>query len=112
MYESMYVCLYIFTLRIDNRRQSTIRATFHCCLGIITTISYPISNESLYFCLYNHVKDDMNNLIFRKLLILNQFFDFYFLNIDISLGICLPSIKFCTVSHKNLLEGSMSQIFD
>ena len=98
-------------LRIDNRRQSTIRATFHCCLCIITTISYPISNESLYFCLYNHVNDDMNNLIFRKLLILNQFFDFYFLNMDISLGICFPSIKFCTVNQKILLEGSVSQIF-
>ena len=28
----------------------------------------------------------MMDVIFRKLLILNQFFDFYFLNIDISLG--------------------------
>ena len=53
----------------------------------------------------------MNNLIFRKLLILNQFFDFYFLNMDIALGICLPSMKFCTVSHRILLEGSVSQIF-
>ena len=93
-------------------RQSAIRATFHCCLGIITTISYPISNESLYLCLYNHVNDEMNNLIFRKLLILNQFFDLYFLNMDISLDNCLPSMKFCTVSHKILLEGSVSQIFD
>ena len=53
----------------------------------------------------------MNNLIFRKLLILNQFSDFYFLNMDISLGICLLSMKFCTVSHRILLEGSVSQIF-
>ena len=65
-------------LRIDNRKQSAIRATFHCCLGIITTISYPISNESLYFCLYNHVKDDMNNLIFSKIIDFKPIFPLIF----------------------------------
>ena len=42
---------------------------------------------------------------------LNSFFDFYFLNMDISLGICFSNTKFCTVGQKILLEGSASQIF-
>ena len=51
----------------------------------------------------------MIDLIFPKLLILNQFFDFYFLNMDISLGNCFPTMTFCIVGHKMLMEGSMSQ---
>ena len=66
------------TLRIDNRRQSVIRATLHCSPSLIHTISYHIPNDCLYFCLSYHVNDVMIDLIFRKLLILNQFFDFYF----------------------------------
>ena len=53
----------------------------------------------------------MINLIFRILLILNQCFDFYFLNMDISLGICFPKMKLCIVGHKILLEGTVFQIY-
>ena len=52
----------------------------------------------------------MINLILWKLLILNQFFNFYVLNMDISLR--FPGMKFCTVGHKVLLEGTVSQFFD
>ena len=54
----------------------------------------------------------MINLILWKLLILNQFFYFYFFNMDISLRICFPGMKFCKVGHKVLLEGTVSHIFD
>ena len=54
----------------------------------------------------------MINLTFWKLLILNQFSNFYFLNMDISLGICFPKMKFCIVGHKILPEGSVSHFFD
>ena len=54
----------------------------------------------------------MINLILRNSLILNQFYDFYFLNMDISLGIYFPGMTFCIVGHKVLLEGTVSQIFD
>ena len=54
----------------------------------------------------------MINLIFRELLILNHFLDFYFLNMDISLNICFSEMKFCTLAHNILLEGSVSQNFD
>ena len=101
-----------FTLRIDNSRQSAICATLLCSLSLINTISYHILNDSLYFCLSNHINNIMINLIFRKLWSLNQFFDFYFLNMDISLGICFSTMKSCMVGHKILLEGSVSQIFD
>ena len=95
-------------LRIDNRRQSVICATLHCSLALIHTISYHIPKDSLYFSLSNHTNDVM---IFRKLWILNHFFAFYFLNMDISLDSCVPELKFCIVGHKIPLEGSMSQIF-
>ena len=40
---------------------------------------------------------------------LNQFFDFYFLNIDSSLDMCFPRVTVCTVGHKNLVKGSVSE---
>ena len=54
----------------------------------------------------------MINLFFWKLLILNQFFYFYSLNKDISLGICFLKMKFCIVGHKILLERRVSHFFD
>ena len=54
----------------------------------------------------------MINRFLRKIIILNHFFNFYFLNIDISLCICFPRLKFCMVGHKVVLEGTVSQIFD
>ena len=65
-----------------------------------------------YIFAYLTMSMTMINLILRKLLILSQFFYFYFLNMDISLGICFPGMKFCIVGHKVLLEGTVSQIFD
>ena len=46
-----------------------------------------------------------------KLLILNLFFDFYFLNMDISLNIYTLVIKFYTGALNIPLEGTVSQIF-
>ena len=99
-------------LRIDNRRQSVIRATLHYSLAMRCIASYHIPNDSLYFCLSNHVNEDMVYFIFRKLLILNRFSYFYFLNMNISLDICFPMMTFFVVGHTILLEGSVSQIFD
>ena len=47
-----------------------------------------------------------------NLLILNLFFDFYFLNMDISLNIYTVVIQFYTDIPNIPLEGSVSQIFD
>ena len=47
-----------------------------------------------------------------KLLILNLFCHFYFLNMNISLNIYTLAIKFYTGVLDILLEGSVSQIFD
>ena len=49
--------------------------------------------------------------IFMKLLILNLFFHFYFLNMDISLNIYTLVITFYTGVLNIPLEGSVSQIF-
>ena len=75
-------------------------------------MSYDIPNDSLYFCLPNHINYVMIGLIFRELLILNHFMDFYFLNMDISLNICFSEMKFCTLANKIPREGSVSQNFD
>ena len=108
----MKVQVISFVLRIDNRRQSTIRATLHSSLALSYTMSYDIPNGSLYFCLPNHINYVMIDLIFRELLILNHFMDFYFLNMDISLNICFSEMRFCTLANKILLGGSVSQNFD
>ena len=49
--------------------------------------------------------------MFMKLLILNLFFHFYFLNMDISLNIYTLVIKFYTGVRNIPIEGSVSQIF-
>ena len=49
----------IFDLRIDNRRQSIIRATSHYSLLIRCIVSCHISNDSLYFCVSSHINDVM-----------------------------------------------------
>ena len=53
----------------------------------------------------------MINRFLRKTLILNHFFNFYFLNMDISLCICFLRLKFCMLGYKVVLEGTVSQIF-
>ena len=57
-------------------------------------IYYYIPNESLYFYLSNHINEIMIKFIFLKLWILNQFFNFYFFNINISLNNYTPVMKF------------------
>ena len=47
-----------------------------------------------------------------NLLILNLFFHFYFLNMDISLNIYTLVIQFYTEILNIPLEGTVSQIFD
>ena len=54
----------------------------------------------------------MINPIFRELWILNQFFNFYFLNMDISLNIYTTVMKFEKGALNNALEGTLSQNFD
>ena len=75
-------------------------------------MSYDIPNDSIYFCLSNHVNYVVIYLIFRELLILNIFFYFYFLNMDISLNIHFSDMKFFSLADKILLEGNVSQNFD
>ena len=92
---------------MDNRRHSIICATLHSSLALVHTISYHIPKDSIYFCLSNHISDIMINNIFRNLSILNQFYNFYFLNMDISLGNCYPKMKCFIVGHKILMEESV-----
>ena len=54
-------------LRIDNRRQSVIRATSHYSLLIRCIVLCHISNDSLYFCVSSHINDVMVNFIFQEL---------------------------------------------
>ena len=69
-------------------------------------------NVRLYFCLSNHINEIMIKLIFRKLWILNQFFNFYFLNMNISLNNYAPVIRFKGGALNIILEGTVSQNFD
>ena len=100
------------TLRIDNTRQSVICTTLHYSVVMCCRASYYIPNESLYFCLSNHINEIMIKLIFQKLWILNQFFNFYFLNMDISLNNYTPVIKFWGGALNIAFEGTVSQNFD
>ena len=97
---------------VKDRQQEAERhfTTVQYSVALIYTISSHISNDSLCFCLSNHINDVMINL--WKLLILNQFFYFYSLNKDTLLGICFPKMKFCIVGHKILLERRVSHFFD
>ena len=54
-------------LRIDNRRQSVIRATFHYSLVIKCRVLCHISNDSLYFCVSSHINHVMIDFIFQEL---------------------------------------------
>ena len=54
-------------LRIDNSRQSVIRAIPCSPLTSSCTVCYNTSNKSLYFSLSNHVNYDMIAHVFQKL---------------------------------------------
>ena len=47
---------------------------------------------------------------FKKILIKNQYFDFYFLNQDFLFTIMSPTLYFCNLIDNIHLEGTMSQI--
>ena len=53
-------------LRIDNRRQSVILLAWHYSLAMYYRESYYTPNESLYFCLSNHINEITITLIFQK----------------------------------------------
>ena len=59
-----------------------IRATLHSFLDIVCTISFCVSNESLYFSLTNHMYS-----CFSKNMKIKTFIRFNFLNIHMSLNI-------------------------
>ena len=99
-------------LRIDNTRQSVICTTLHYSLVMCCRASYYIPNESLYFCLSNHINEIMIRLISRKLWILNQFFNLYFLNMNISLNNYTSVMKFWRSALNIAPEGTVSQNFD
>ena len=63
-------------LRRDNTRQSVVCTTLLYSLVMCCRAPYYIPNESLYFCLSNHINEIMIKLIFWKLWILNQSFNF------------------------------------
>ena len=88
-----------------------IRATLLCSAAILSTISYYTSNYRSYFSLSNDINYVVVTSILIKLLILNLFSHFYFLNMDISLNIQTLAIKFYTGVLNIPLEGSVSQIF-
>ena len=71
-------------LRIDTSKQDEICAKLLPFAAILFTVAYYTSNISLY----------LTRRVFMKLWILNLFFIFYFFNIDISLDICTPVMKF------------------
>ena len=65
--------------------------------------------------LYFFISFDINNIHIildsRKVWILNLFYHFYFLNMDISLNIEVSIIKFATGIDKNHMQGTLSQIY-
>ena len=88
-----------------------IRATLLHSAAILSTVSCYTSNCGYYFSLSNEINYIGVTSDFMKLLILNLFFHFYFLNMDISLDISTLVIKFYTGALNILLEGTVSQIF-
>ena len=59
-------CSHEDLLRIDNRRQSVILLALHYSLAKYCRESYYIPNETLYFCLSNHINEITITLIFEK----------------------------------------------
>ena len=70
----------------------------HQFTTMVVMIVYCAYYESLYFSLSS------------KLWIYNQFFHFYFLNIDISVNIQVINLKFAMCVPKYLFKGSLSRI--
>ena len=89
-----------------------IRATLLYSAAILSTVSYYTSNHRSYFSLSNEINYVGITSLFMNVLILNLFFHFYFLNMDIPLNIYTLVIKFYTGVLDIPLEGSVSQILD
>ena len=98
-------------LRIDNSWQGKIHATLLYSAAIVSTVSYYTSNHRSYFSLSNEINYVGITSVFMNVLILNLFFHFYFLNMDISLNIYTLVIQFYTGVFNIPLEGTVSQIF-
>ena len=55
---------------------------------------------------------DVISFNFKKKLIKNQYFDFYFLNQDFLFTIMSPTLYFCILIDNIHSEGTVSQIFN
>ena len=86
-------------------------ATLLYSAAILSTVSYYASNHRSYFSLSNDINYVGITSVFMNVLILNLFFHFYFLNMDISLKIYTLVIKCYTGVLNISLEGTVSQIF-
>ena len=73
-----------------------IRATLLYSAAILSTVSYYTSNHRSYFSLSNEINYVGVTSVFMNVLILNLFFHFYFLDMDISLNIYTLVIQFYT----------------
>ena len=69
-----------FHLRIDNRRQSVIRATLHYSVATYHSVGlfYLIPNNSSYFCLSDHTKVVMITPFFSEIVNLKLIFQLLF----------------------------------
>ena len=73
-----FACLLSAHLRIDNRRQSVIRATLHYSVTTSYTVFYHIPNDSSYFCLSDQIKDIMITPFFQEIENLKLIFQLLF----------------------------------
>ena len=78
-------------------------------IGVLVKNTY---SERAYFSLFNDVYIILIGKYFRKLRFFNDFFQFYFLNSDVSVTLHAIKMIFSVSLLKGLLEGSVSQIFD
>ena len=76
---------------------------------VVVMVHY-IYYERSYFSLSFDIQVILKGRKLRKLKIYNDFFHFYFLNMDISLTIYFIDLRFSVYNLKVLLEGSLSQI--
>ena len=88
-----------------------IRATLLYSVAILSTVSYHTSNHRSYVSLPNEINHVGITSVFMNLLILNLFFHFYFLNMNISLNVYTLVITFYKGVLNIPLKGNISQIF-
>ena len=88
-----------------------IRATLLYSAAILSTVLHYTSNHRSYFSLSTEINYVGITSVFMNVLILNLFFHFYFLNMDISLNIYTLVITFYTGVLNIPLEETVSQFF-